>query len=316
MVLVLRAHDHLLDPKPGLGDPEEQEIDAYAGGDLGQQMASLLALAIAQRIRSGGVIRHAFEDDPLGSPLALDHYPPTLSMPRSRQLLPRVANDANLHDSEHYLNVFARFPAHDAVAVMRAAHQYADALWWADLDPRMSWIKLFGALEAAADNWDSSVRPDPVAQLKRRHKGLHDKLERKHPEALQIVAKSLSRILGAESKMIDFILNYAPDPPAQRPEFGQIDWTQLEPALHVLYDHRSRDLHGGIPFPEPLCSPPFFDINGVPTEAFPGHSASSGGAIWPAHRLPMYLHTFAYIAGEALRRWWLSLDKDKAPRMQ
>jgi hypothetical protein len=91
-----------------------------------------------------------------------------------------------------------------------------------------------------------------------------------------------------------------------------MEWAQLEDTLHVLYDHRSRDLHGGIPFPEPLCSPPFLDDDGVPTETFPGLSASSGGASWPARQLPMYLHTFVYVSGEVLRRWWLSLDEDLA----
>jgi hypothetical protein len=59
--------------------------------------------------------------------------------------------------------VFAGAHAHNAVAIMRAAHQYTDALWWADLDPRVAWIKLFGALEAGADRWDASTQPDPVA---------------------------------------------------------------------------------------------------------------------------------------------------------
>jgi len=58
MVLVLRTRDHLLDPRVRLEDLEDQETEAYAGGDPGEQIASLLALALGRRVRSGGVTRH------------------------------------------------------------------------------------------------------------------------------------------------------------------------------------------------------------------------------------------------------------------
>ncbi|SNT55693.1 hypothetical protein SAMN05443665_104418 [Actinomadura meyerae] len=313
LMLVLRAHDHLLDAMPEARGYEEQEITVYAGGDLGEQIASLLALALARRVRSGGVTRIAFEDDPHGQPMAIHHYAPTLEARRLRQMLPAACDDTRLADAECYLNTFAGVASPDAVAIMRAARQYADALWWADLDPRISWIKLFGALEAAADRWDVGVRPDSIVQLERRHKGMYNRLSKKVPDALPLVAKSISGTLGAEGKLIDFALTYAPPPPATRPEFGLMDWDNLEVALRVLYDHRSRDLHGGIPFPEPLCSPPLTDSNDYAAEAFPGMGATSGGGSWPADRLPMYLHTFAYITGEVLRSWWLGLPTDTKP---
>lgn len=194
---------------------------------------------------------------------------------------------------------------------MRAAHQYADALWLCDADPRTSWIKLFGALEAAADHWDYETQQSVEAQLKRRHPGMYEQLSRKAPEAIPIVAKSLSRVLGAESKMIDFVLAHAPRPPARRPEIGRLDFDDLEPVLRVLYDHRSRDLHGGVPFPQPLCGTPVSDNGGIPIEVFPALGASSGGASWPAKQLPMFLHTFVYIVGETLRNWWLALPGAK-----
>jgi hypothetical protein len=169
-------------------------------------------------------------------------------------VLPRLAEPSKISDAAPFLEVFSRLSGSDAVAVMRAAHQYADALWLCDADPRTSWIKLFGALEAAADRWDYETLQSVEAQLQRRHPGMYEQLSRKAPGAIPIVAKSLSRILGAESKMIDFVLAHAPKPPARRPEIGQLDFDDLEPVLRVLYDHRSRDLHGGVPFPQPLST--------------------------------------------------------------
>ncbi len=303
--MVLRAHDHLLDPNFEPIDLTDQDVNAYAGGDLGDQLASLLALALGRRVRSGGVMRHAFEHAPEGEPFFAGFRPPALGSPWHAAVLPSIAAGARLDDAEPYLQAYARLQGRDAVALQRAANQYADALWWADADPRSAWIKLFGALEAAADRWDLEAHPDPVDQLKRRHPGLFERLKRKTPDALPIVAGSLSGVLGAESKMIQFALTHAPDPPAHRSAFTQLDWNNLEQSLHVLYDHRSRDVHAGIPFPSPLCEPPPKDDDGLPAEVFPALGASSGGASWPSHRLPMYLHTFAYIVGGALRRWWL-----------
>jgi hypothetical protein len=307
LAFVFRSRDHLLDPSYDPIDLEEQDVKAYAGGDLGDQMASLLALALARRLRSGGVMRNGYEGEPEGKPIFADYEPPSLIAPRHRSVLPGLAEPSKISDAAPFLEVFSRLSGSDAVAVMRAAHQYADALWLCDADPRMSWIKLFGALEAAADRWDYETLQSAEAQLQRRHSGMYERLSRKAPGAIPIVAKSLSRILGAESKMIDFVLAHAPKPPARRPEIGQLDFDDLEPVLRVLYDHRSRDLHGGVPFPQPLCGPPVPDNGGIPIEVFPALGASSGGASWPAKQLPMFLHTFVYIVGETLRNWWLAL---------
>jgi hypothetical protein len=236
----------------------------------------------------------------------LNFNPPHLGAATSRSVVPDIASTTSLDAAASYLDAYSALDAATAVAVQRAANQFADALWWADTDPRSAWIKLFGAVEAAADHWDLGRHEDPVEQLKRRHHRLARELETNHPDALQVVAKWLSRVLGAESKMIDFVLAHAPSPPRQRPSFGELDFTNLQSALHILYDHRSRELHGGIPFPEPLCEAPTVDEHGVAAETFPALGASSRGGTWSAERLPMYLHTFARIVGEALRKWWLT----------
>jgi hypothetical protein len=305
--LVLRVTDHLLNPEVGSGRVEH-DVTAYTGGDVGDEFASLLSLALGCRLRSGGVVRRGLEGDPRGKPFFGTHRPPLLGAPTGLPMLPGIANEVRLEDAEALLNQYALLSGVDAVAVLRAAHQYADALWWADADPRIAWIKLFGALEAAANRWDAAELSDPVQQLRRRHPSMSSRLERDAPEALVIVATSISRILGAESKMIDFVLHHDPGPPQERPPFGQVDWTKLEGTLHRLYADRSADLHGGIPFPAPLCQPPIVAEKELPAEAFPALGASGGGGSWPANVLPMYLHTFAYIVRGSLHKWWTDLS--------
>jgi hypothetical protein len=87
------------------------------------------------------------------------------------------------------------------------------------------------ALEAAADRWDYKSKQSHEAQLRRRHPGMYEQLSRKAPEAVRIVAKSLSRVLGTESKMIDFVLAHTPKPPTRRLEIVQLDFDDLEPVL-------------------------------------------------------------------------------------
>jgi hypothetical protein len=307
IAVVLRAVDHLADPGHELMDLRDPDVRAYAGGDLGNQMASLLALSLGCRLSSGGVIRRGYDRDQQGKPFYAWHHVPRLHEPRERPLLPAVAEEARLEDAKPHLEAYADLSGEQAVVIQRAANQYADALWWADADPRIAWIKLFGALESAANFWAVEAQPDAVDVLKRRRGRLYGDLKRVAPEGIPVVANALARTLGAQSKMVDFVLAHAPAPPQQRPAWGRLDWAKIEPVLDVLYDHRSRDLHDGIPFPAPLCRGPEIDEHGVAAEVFPALGAQELGGSWPAASLPVYLHTFAYLAGGALRRWWLEL---------
>ncbi len=306
-VLTLRTHDHLPDPEYGPLDLEEQDVSAYTGGDVGDEFASLMALALNRRLRSGGAVRQSFELGGLGRPRLSGHQEPFLAEPDWRPMIPGIGNQALLNDASKYLDSYIASDGAEAVALLRAAHQFADALWVADADPRIAWIKMFGALEAAANHWDGERTQDPADQLRRRHPGLYNRLRKEAPEAVEIVAVSLSRVLGAESKLLDFVLEYAPSAPKVRPEFGVFDWGTLDAAISILYDHRSRDLHGGIPFPGPLCAAPEIDNEGVAAEAFPALAGASGGGAWASTRLPMYLNTFVTIVGDSLRKWWLEL---------
>ncbi|WP_445151364.1 hypothetical protein [Baekduia sp. Peel2402] len=312
LTVVARSVDHLLDADGHLRELEEVDIESYAGGDLGDQLAALLSLALDRRVRCGGVLRHALDGDLAGRPMLASHHPPALGPPSRRPVLPSVAGEAKLEDAAPYLRAYAALSASQAVVLQRAANLFGDALWWADADPRVAWIKLSGAVETAANLWAGDRSVDPVQILKRRRGRLYGELKKTAPDALEIVARHLSFTLGAQAKMVEFLLAHHPGSPPIRPQFGWAPWDELEQALDVLYDHRSRDLHDGIPFPAPLCEGPISDSEGVAAERFPGLGAEQAGGRWTAKSLPMYLHTFAYLTGGALRRWWLELA-DAAP---
>jgi hypothetical protein len=302
--LSLRAVDHLLDA-PVEAKLEPSDANVYVGGDLGDELAALLSLASGRRLRNGGVTRTCFEVGDAGQPVG--HLPPVLHRPRHATMLPGIADDATLDDAHALLEVYGQLGSQDAVAVARAAGQYADALWWADADPRIAWIKLVGALETAANRLSVGQTADALTLLKRHRGKLYGLLKRKHGiGAAQTVADELAHTFAAEARFVDFVLTFQPSPPAQRPTNARVDFDHLAEALTIIYDHRSRDLHDGIPFPPPLCEPPTSD-GAAPCERFPAISASVGWTTWVADSLPMYLHVFAYIAGGALRNWWSSL---------
>ena len=310
--LVLRHDDHLLEAPPDSGT-DELDLRGWTGGDLGDQAAALLSLAISKRVRCGGVVRQGFAPgDPLGRPMAPRHRPPTLVEPAGRPMLPGIADAAQVQGTAELWAIYSRLDPLNAAALTRAAGQYADALWWADADPRIAWIKLVGALEAAANRADiSSANDDPVTLLKRHRGALYGKLKRIDPAAARVAAENLAGTMRAEAKLLEFTLAHAPAPPQTRPGGALVDFNDLGPSLAGIYEWRSRDLHDGIPFPPPLCEPPIATDDGI-CERFPALAVQGDGGTWPAEKLPMYLHVFAHIVGGALRAWWQTLDTQAA----
>ena len=310
MSVVLRTAEHLGDPHVGDIDWSTEDLAGYHGGGIADEFAALLSLALGRRFRSGGVIRKAFDNDPLGVPSEIAHHPPVLPEPAHAPMLPKIAAGTNLDDAQPLLLAYATLRGEQALGLVRSAQQYADALWWADADPRIAWIKLVTAAETAANQWNSSTRADPVAQLQHLHGALYAELKETVPDAIPIVAEHLKRQLGATRKFLDFTLGFLPAPPGIRPSDSAVDWSNIEPALRIVYDHRSRDLHDGIPFPAPLCEPPNSDAGGVASETFSALAAAGGGGVWPADRMPMRLHVFAHIVGGALRGWWQRIAEE------
>ncbi len=111
-------------------------------------------------------------------------------------------------------------------------------------------------------------------------------------------------------QLVGAIETFAPDPPPERPDaWLQVDWSQLQHHLRIVYDHRSRALHDGTPFPPPMCEPPGWapGPGKTPAERPPGRAASAQPGTWLEADTPMLLATFEYIARHALVGWWRQL---------
>jgi hypothetical protein len=177
----------------------------------------------------------------------------------------------------------------------------------ADADPRLAWIKLVGALETAANQWEAEFHDSPLARLEKHRPAVFNAIAKLPTPDQEVVANDLAHTFKATAKFVDFTLEFDPGPPARRPSTAALDWSSLGDQLNSIYHLRSRDLHDGIPFPPPLCAPPSFDPAGVPRETFPHHAVMTLGGVWRAEDLPMLFHVFAHTAGGALRNWWSAL---------
>ena len=82
----------------------------------------------------------------------------------------------------------------------------------------------------------------------------------------------------------------------------------MKDALMMIYDYRSRALHDGTPFPKPMCEPPEL-IDNRNSEAPSGLAVGTLGAVWKREDLPMLLHTFEYIARNAILNWWRAVAR-------
>src|SRR6266487_4154826 len=113
------------------------------------------------------------------------------------------------------------------------------------------------------------------------------------------VAEHIADSIGSTKKFRDFILAFLPPPPPKRPyDWACHPWKRqaLRETMNQIYDYRSKALHGGIPFPAPMCEPPYRDESWeAPAETPIGLAAHRMGGVWVAKDTPLLLHTFEYI---------------------
>jgi hypothetical protein len=311
--LVLRVEHHLPGEHP---DMTVTSFDHYHGGWLEDEVAALLALICGARIVAGPIQRE-FEEhgDPLGRPRAHSAASlPTLSHWAQKPQIPSLQGERDLRD----VTLLMAFPAlkpEAANALVKAARSYQQALWMADSAPELAWLLFVSAIEIAAAHWDS-VELSPAERLERSFQQVVHLLRENGQEALiDPIAHQMHKVIGSTSKFIGFCRRFKPDAPAERPEFGLFDFgdANFRQALAKIYDYRSKALHGGTPFPHPMCDPPQSYSDDGPVEERPtGLAASSYGATWLAEDLPMYLHLFAHITRGTLLNWWRTLTPSAA----
>lgn len=308
--LILRAAHHLPGEMPDMTVTSKKH---YHGGWLADEVAALLSLELGLRIVAGPAVREFDGQDPLGRPRAhaaglLPTLPPRAGRPQITGLFAtRSLDEVTL------FNTLPSLTPKAATALIKSARSYQQALWIADTTPEMAWLLLVSAIEIAAGFWDAD-RMTAIEKLERSKPDLLVILRNNpDPELLGKVAEELHPLIAPTGKFISFCTIFKPDPPASRPAIEQFSFANrsYKTALSTIYDHRSKALHDGIPFPSPMCQPPdCYSPDEPPPERPGGLAAASHGASWVGTEFPMHLHLFAHIVRGALLNWWQSLSQD------
>jgi hypothetical protein len=309
IVLRYAIYDREINVRPRRYDKSSAEL--YHGGYEQDELAALTSLILGIRVRAGSASREfQVQGDPLGTPIELwSRGTPYFSVPRN-YAIPSAAT------GEHHLEALSRIDTlkdvsqRMAIAIVRSARMYQEALWAAESEPSMAWLLLVSALETAANEWQRS-NGSPVERLQESKPELYAYLSCLSDDSiLKTVAEGVSDSLGITKKFVSFVLAFHPNPPAQRPTEGfQFSWNEQNwaKALKTIYRYRSKALHDGIPFPAPMCSPPTSlpDL-GVSAEIPTALAHSEKGATWIRADMPLHLHVFEYVTRHVLLKWWSS----------
>jgi hypothetical protein len=311
--IILRFENFLPFTRP---DFSQTDAEYYHGGELADEIAALVSLCLGIRLKAGGSTRRFDQTgDPWGSPTA-DYRPAPIITLKSQQLvLPNVVGVRSLIDLLP-LQCIPLLSPEDLIAFIRAARLYQDALWISESEPALSWIMFVSAVEACARQWEASTS-SPLERLKASKPDVTKRLYEVGGDSLvEEIANMIVDSLGATKNFIDFVLKHMPPPPDKRPpEFGQIAWskTGMKKILQKVYSYRSKALHGGKPFPAPMCEPPsYLTEGGAPLEKpTVGSAIYMRGGTWMAKDVPILLHTFEYITRSALLEWLKNIEKPK-----
>lgn len=315
--LVARIRWYAVAP-PGLDDPEiTTSDDAYHGGDDADEVAALLSLALGIRCRSGGVTRNWWtrpddgqDYDELGYPDESDHKPPVMAPPLHRRgrVLPRLPSGVNVADAQELFGLYGQMKAGRASLLVQAARQYANALWVAESDPNQAWLHLVSAVEVLSGDvklskpvWERLETAWPELWIQLQHVELAQRIE---------IGNLIAPRVKVTGQFVQFLMARLAPPPAARvtedadeSTTARVDWDQMTTHLQRIYDYRSQALHGGRPFPLPMCEPPI-EWDGVPGEQPSFHGTWTQNASWAKQDVPMYLHLFEYLVRHALLTWW------------
>lgn len=294
---------------------DENSRDSYHGAHPPEEIAALISLCTGARLKAGARTRRfTAVGDPHGDPTGfagrLDWV-----LPERQVRLPRTVCEVVLDapDLAGRLRSFAKLPPTTASALVKSARLYQDALWLAEEEPHLAWLFLVSAVETAADHWRLEDRT-PVQHLTEVKPELVEMLRRSGGDELVAdVASELASVLGSTRKFTAFILAFDPGPPPGD-RMIPVDWTRLKKAVQLVYGWRSKALHGGTPFPAPMCDAPFIQGNGpvafaearqgaIAERPF-GLAAGTGGAMWDNEETPMLLHVFEHITRGVLLGWW------------
>lgn len=311
-VLALYLDDHV--PVFDVQPMNKTDTEGWLNLTLDDEIACIISLATGMRLRSGGRVRNFKDEAQRGVPEFYGHHVPDwIATEHSIYPTPdRVGMETLVGWMDRYLSL----ERGDAVALVRAARQYRDALWVADTDPELAWLFLVSALEVIAGQ-EALRQTTPSDLLQKEMPDLAGQLlEAGGEDHLAAVASRLVPIVKATARFLSCVEKYLPEPPPARPEaYAQVtwDWPHLKKQINQVYGYRSARLHGGVPFPSPLCQVPMSSGSAL-DERPSGLAAAAGNAAWLAKDLPMHLHTFGYIVRGCLLRWWQASSQTTSER--
>lgn len=311
--IVLRVQDHLPDEHPDMRVTADED---YHGGWLFDEIAALTGLILGVRLAAGPVQREFgfdwAEQDPLGRPRThTANLFPTLPPSSLRPIIAELRGQRDLRRLAR-LTRFPNLDAPTARTLVKSSRLYQQALWISDSAPEIAWLLLVSALETAAIQW-SRTEVSPDDRLRLAFPDLAAALEASSdPTVFTTTASALEDLTRATAKFVGFTSTFAPGPPDKRPQWGRFNYSspELKAALRKIYAYRSRALHAGTPFPNPMCRPPFGHGDGAPEEVPSGLASGALGASWLAEDTPMLLHTFVHIVRGTLLNWWTSIDPE------
>ena len=307
----VRKHD------PSIRMPDVSSSNSYHGGWANDEIASIASLFLGIRLMASDNVREfdleSFKD--FGRPEANRKTPPQSFLNIRSPIVPNAYKTANLQDLSELSNL-SNISKTDYVSLVRSARLYQNALWIVEADAATAWLLMVSALETAAQCWKkefSSIQAFEKIELK-----LSEKLKGECSHALyEEVAKTFGHKSKAQAKFLDFCEHFFPEPPEIRPpKQYQIEWTRenFAKSLKTIYKYRSKALHNGVPFPQPLCAPaPYVAENNVAIEkGILGIRCNTLGGTWLADDLPFSLNTFSYFTHGCLKKWLQHLMQDPA----
>lgn len=296
---------------------EEEKTDSsnFHGGWLADEIAALISLLTGTRMQPGSITRdYSIRDDPMGSPRA-ENEPPAAFTQGNRFLL-RVPGAKGEHNiSALMMPLFYTYPllsSEQAIRLTRAARLYQDALWICESQPEMAWLLLTSAIEVLAVFEQLDCTSSREILERSPYSGIITALEEfGNDEIIDRVSQELHPLLRSTGRFVDFLLEYQPGEPENRPEKCiSIDWDagNLKKLFLKIYEYRSRALHDGIPFPPPMCGPA---VSGDMLQESPAFLwVETAGGKWMKKDLPLMLHTFEYIVRHSIINWWKSSIED------
>ena len=308
-------YGNFIDPnKDPTSYPSGTDTSMYHGGSLRDEMAALYSLCLSSRIKAGGTIREQYSWDKYPKPrIPRPDETPIFSHPHDgKYLLPWHTGERKIELIQQHISNYIRLKPHQASALIRAARLYQDAVWLAENNPELSWLMLVSSVEVAADHAYTEKNSDPVQQFKELKPELAEALNElgeDRQRAIEIVSVHLKGLIGSTKKFRQFLSDFSPiEPPTDRPPYRRIEWNK--PTLNKLsskvYSYRSKALHGGTPFPEPMCRPPEKGHQDQSFVEYPdvGIAGATLGSSWKAQDVPIHLHIFEYIVRHSLLNWW------------